>query len=134
MADERIETLPYSGESPQSRFAFERYMDDVKRGKGALQLKAVAAEMNAELRQNWSARSFTAVSTPEGHFDAIVCNVSYHFHKHGQRFGSITRMTEEATRYYKYNRHLAKPANGGLLKLPNGSVYEIDGRIVTFAA
>jgi hypothetical protein len=49
MADEGIETLPYSGESPQSRFAFERYMDDVKRGKGALQLKAVAAEMNAEI-------------------------------------------------------------------------------------
>ena len=89
------EYLPYRGESPQD-LAYERYLADVKRGKSFLQLKAVASQMTPDIRRSWSARSFTAVSTPEGEFDAVICNVSYHFHTHGHKYGSIRFMTQHA--------------------------------------
>ncbi len=127
-----IEHLPYKGESPQDRLAYQRYLADIKRGKSLLQLKAVAREMTPDIRQSWSARSFTVVSTPEGDFDAVVCNISYHFNKHGSKYGSIRVMTQEAKRYFQQYRQQATPNGFGLLKLPNGSLFELDGRIVTY--
>ena len=131
MGADGIEILPYSGESPQSRRAFEQYLADIERGKGLFQLLAVASQITPEIRAAWSARSFTAVWTMEGEFDATVCNVSYHFHKHGQKYGSITLMTQEAKRYF--DQHLRDAVDyQGMLRMPNGSLYETDGRIITF--
>jgi hypothetical protein len=93
MGFDSTEDLPYRGESPKDRLAYERYLADIKRGKSGLQLRAVAEESIPEIRRSWSARSFTPVSTSAGEFDAIVCNVSYYFHGHGQDFGSIRLMT-----------------------------------------
>ena len=132
MGPNEREYLPYRGESPQDRLAYERYLADVKRGKSSLQLQAVEAQMTPDIRQSWSARSFTAVSTPEGEFDAVVCNVSYHFHTHGQRYGSIRLMTEQAKRYFEQHRQQAVDNAYGLLRLPDGSLFERDGRIVTY--
>ena len=127
-----IEYLPSRGESSLDRLAFQRYMSDVSRGKSLLQLKAVAAQMTPEIRQSWSARSFTAVSTPEGEFDPVVCNVSYHFHTHGQKYGSIYAMTRAARQYFEQHRQEGADNGQGLLRLPDGSLFESDGRIVTF--
>jgi hypothetical protein len=76
VAYDQLEFLPYRGESAQDRLAFDLYLADVKRGKSLLQLKAVASQITSDIRRSWSARSFTAVSTPGGVFDAIVCNIS----------------------------------------------------------
>ena len=132
MASDKIENLPYSGESPKDPLARDRYLADVRRGKSLLQLKAVADQMTPDIRLSWSARSFTAVSTPEGEFDAVVCNVAYHFHKHGQRHGSIRSMTEHAKQYLLQHRQHAIDNGNGLLKLPDGSLFERDGRIITY--
>ena len=126
------EYLPYRGESPQDRLAYERYLVDVKRGKSFLQLKAVASQMTPDIRRSWSARSFTAVSTPEGEFDAVICNVSYHFHTHGHKYGSIRFMTQHAQQYFEQNRQQAVDNAYGLLRFPDGSLFESDGRIVTY--
>jgi hypothetical protein len=88
--------------------------------------------MTLDIRQSWSERTFTPVSTPEGNFDAIVCNVSYHYNKHGSKYGSIWLMTHQAKMYFQQHRHEATVNSAGLLRLPNGSLYEKDGRIVTF--
>jgi hypothetical protein len=133
MSQSDNEYLLYGGESPQNRMAFQRYLDDVQRGKSLQQLLAVAETITPEIRLSWSPRSFTSVVTPEGSFDAIVCNISYHFHKHGQRFGTIQKMTDEAIAYFRTNRSRARLRNSdGLLVLPNGSLYEQSGQIVTF--
>jgi hypothetical protein len=68
------EHLPYNGESAQDRLAYDRYLADAKRGKTALQLKAVAEQLTPDLRRSWAPRSFTGISTSVGEFDAIVCN------------------------------------------------------------
>ena len=80
MASPGYEHLPYSGESAQDRLAYDRYLADAKRGKTALQLKALADQLTPDLRAQWVPQSFTGlgVSTPVGNFDATVCNVSYH--------------------------------------------------------
>ncbi len=132
MNTDPIENLPYSGESPQDRLAHQRYLVDVQRGKSLLQLKAVAKEVTPDIRNSWSARSFTAVSTPEGIFDAVVCNVSYHYNKHGSKYGSIRLMTQTAKQYFQQHRQKATTTNFGLLKFPDGSLFEPDGRIVTY--
>jgi len=126
-----MERLPYQGESATDRFAYERYRDDIARGKSLLQLLAVQRAITPEIRKCWSPRSFTSVQTPEGIFDDVVCNISYHFHKHGAKYGSIEFMTLAAKQYFRQNRHLAVHS-AGLLRLPNGSLFEPDGRIVTF--
>lgn len=125
------EHLPYSGESTQDRLAFDRYLADARRGKTALQLKAVSQQMTPDLRKTWVPQSFTGVSTPEGVFDALVCNVSYHFHRHGQKYGSIRAYTEAAKRYFDQNKRGAAPDSTGLIRLPSG-VFDRTGRIVTF--
>jgi hypothetical protein len=125
------EHLPYSGESAQDRRTFERYLEDVKRGKSALQLSAVAGQLTPELRNSWLPRSFTGVSTPVGDFDAMVCNVSYHFHAHGQKYGNIRLYTEAAKRYFEQNRRSAVPDAKGLMRLPLG-IFDRFGRILTF--
>src|ERR671939_370238 len=107
MNHDDVEHLLYSGESPEDRFAYQRYLNDIKRGKSLFQLKAVAREMTLDIRRSWSERSFTPVSTPEGNFDAVVCNVSYHFHKHGSKYGSIGLMTQEAREYFLKHRQEA---------------------------
>ena len=126
------EHLPYSGESAQDRLAYAKYLQDAQRGKTALQLKAVAEQVTAEIRRSWSARSFTAVVTPVGEFDAIVCNISYHFHKHGQKYGTIALYTQAAKAYLTQHQPQAVLTPEGTLKLPQGT-YERDGRIITFA-
>lgn len=128
-----IEFLLYGGESPQNRRVFQQYLQDVQRGKSLLQLQAVAEALTPAIRRAWSARSFTPIQTSQGTFDATVCNISYHFHKHGQKYGTIQRMTDEAIRYFQAHRPEAiVRKTDGLLLFPNGSLYELDGRIVTF--
>ena len=96
----KMEHLPYKGESASDRLAYERYREEIKRGKSLLQLMAVQKEITPEIRQSWSARSFTPVQTSQGVFDDVVCNISYHFNKHGAKYGSIARMTQEAKKYF----------------------------------
>ena len=130
MTAAKMEHLPYQGESASDRLAYERYREEIKRGKSLLQLMAVQKEITPEIRQSWSARSFTPVQTSQGVFDDVVCNISYHFNKHGAKYGSVALMTQEAQKYFKQNRHVAVPSSG-ILKLPDGS-FEPDGRIITF--
>jgi hypothetical protein len=128
-----MEYLLYGGESPQNQTAFRQYLAEVQRGKSLLQLQAVAQAITPAIRQSWSARSFTPIQTSAGRFDEVVCNISYHFHKHGQKLGTIQRMTEEAHRYFSAHRSEAViRKSDGLLLFPNGSLYEPDGRIVTY--
>jgi hypothetical protein len=70
------------------------------------------------------------VHTPQGIFDDVICNISYHFNKHGARYGTVALMTQAAQQYFRQNRPQAV-LSSGLLKLPGG-VFELDGRIVTF--
>lgn len=125
------EQLPYSGESAKSALAFKRYLEDAERGKTSLQLLAVSQQITPVIRSSWSGRTFTSVQTPVGLFDPIVCNISYHFHKHGQTFGTILVFTREAKRYFEENRANAVSGEGNLLKLPRG-IYEADGRVVSY--
>jgi hypothetical protein len=125
-----MEHLPYRGESPSDRFAYELYREEIKRGKTLLQLMAVQKEATPEIRKHWSARSFTPVQTSQGIFDDVVCNISYHFNKHGAKYISVALMTQEAQKYFVANHHAAILSNG-ILKLPRGS-FEQDGRIITF--
>jgi hypothetical protein len=125
------EHLPFSGESAQDRLAYDRYLEDVKRGKSALQLTAVAAQLTPVVRNSWLPRSFTGVSTSAGDFDAIVCNVSYHFHKHGQKYGNVRLYTDAAKRYFEQHRRNAVPDAKGLIRLPLGT-FDHAGRILTF--
>jgi len=126
-----IEHLPYLGESPSDRYAYEKYLEEVKRGKSLLQLMAVKVQITPEIRKSWSARTFTAVQTSQGAFDDLVCNISYHFNKHGAKYGSIAVMTQAAQQYFRENRSKAF-SQAGLLRFPSGSLFEQDGRIVTF--
>jgi hypothetical protein len=125
------EHLPYSGESPQDRFAWDRYLNDAKRGKTALQLKAVADQLTPDLRASWATQSFTGVSTPVGNFDATVCTVSYHFHKHGQSYVNIRAYTLAAKRYFDAHGRNVKPDTHGFINLAKGK-FNRSGRIITF--
>jgi hypothetical protein len=125
-----MENLPSKGESPKDRAAHDKYLKDVERGKSALQLDAVKKQITSEIRNSWSPRSFTEVKIPSGQYDSTVCNVSYHFHKHGQKYGNIKAYTLAAKKYFAENK---KPADGsGLIKLPKGT-FDKDGKIVTFS-
>ena len=95
------EHLPYNGQSAQDRLAYEHYLADARRGKTALQLKAVADQLTTDLRMKWAPQSFTGVSTPVGNFDATVCNVSYHFHRHGQKYGNIRSYTRRRSTIFR---------------------------------
>ncbi len=133
MPHDDTEYLLYGGESPQNRIAYLLYLQEVQRGKSLQQLKAVADSITPDIRQSWSARSFTPIQTSNDIFDEIVCNISYHFHKHGQKYGTIRKMTDEALRYFREHRNQARVRKtDGLLLLPNGSLYEASGKIVTF--
>lgn len=125
------EHLPYGGESARDRCAFDHYLADAKRGKTALQLKAIALQMTPDLRSRWVPQSFTDVVPPEGTFDALVCNVSCQFQMHGQKYGNIRVYTEAAKRYLDQHKGNAVPNAKGLIKLPLG-VFDRTGRIVTF--
>jgi hypothetical protein len=126
----QVERLPYQGESPADRLAYQQYLDDVQRGKSLLQLIAVKKATTPEIRRSWSPRSFTAAQTSQGIFDDVICNISYHFNKHGSKYGTVALMTHAAQQYFTQNRRQAIPS-AGLLKLPRG-IFEQDGRIVTF--
>ena len=132
--EKTMEHLRYCGEMPQDNKAYQQYLEDMRRGKTLLQLQAVQREITPEIRQSWSVRTFSPVMTPAGMFDEVVCNISYHFHKHGSKYYSITRMTEEARRFFAANRGSAAENALGLLKFPDGSIYEKDGRIITFVS
>jgi hypothetical protein len=125
-----VERLPWQGESASDRLAYEKYLQDVERGKSLLQLIAAKKAITPQIRKSWSARSFTAVQTPQGIFDDVICNISYHFNKHGTPYGSVAAMTLAAQQYFRENRQLARLENG-VLKLPRGN-FEPDGRIITF--
>jgi len=131
MSARENEHLPYSGESPQNRFACDRYLTDARRGKTALQLKAVADQLTPDLRADWAVQSFSGVSTPVGNFDATVCNVSHHFHTHGQSYVKIRAYTLAAKRYFDAHGRSAKPDANGWIKLQKG-VFDRNGRIITF--
>ena len=132
MAEGKIEILPSKGESPKDRASHDKYLKDVERGKSALQLQAVKDQMTSEIRNSWSPKSFTDVKIPSGQFDKTVCNVSYHFHKHGQKYGNIKAYTAAAKKYWDANQGKAKPDGSGVVKLPKGT-FDKDGKIITFA-
>lgn len=127
-----MEHLMRGGESSQDRLAYERYLDEVKRGKSLLQLKATADALTPDLRVKWAAQSFTPVQTSQGLFDALTCNLAYHFHKHGQKYGTLRAMTDAALRNFHANRAAGRPTTDGLLRTPDGSLYKPSGQIVTF--
>jgi hypothetical protein len=104
-----MEILRSKGESPKDRAAHGRYLKEVERGKSALQLQAVKDQMTTDIRNSWSSRSFTAVNIPSGGFDAVVCNVSYHFHKHGQKYGNIRSYTAAAKKYFERTKRKRFP-------------------------
>jgi hypothetical protein len=105
---------------------------DVERGKSALPLDAVKKQMTTEIRNSWSPRSFTEAKIPSGQYDATVCNVSYHLHKHGQKYGNIKAYTQAARKYFADNKTKAKPDGSGIIKLPKGT-FDKEGRIITFS-
>ena len=131
MKGRRIEELPYRGESAQDRNAFAKYMEEVKRGKSLLALVAMRNALTPEIRACWYEGTFGSIETSQGAFDELTCNLSYHFGKHGEKYGTIANMTAIAQRYLKENRMRARE-DGGVLKFPNGSIFTKDGRIVTF--
>jgi hypothetical protein len=117
MPCEKTEYLLSGGESPKDVGAYMQYRLDAQRGKTMLQLKAVAEEVNPEVHTHWSPRSFTPIETDVGVFNAIVCNIAYHFHKHGQTFRTVQRMTDEALRAFREHRHEAVIRADGLLQI-----------------
>jgi hypothetical protein len=127
-----VENLPSKGESPKDRTAHSNYLKDVERGKSALQLDAVKKQMTTEIRNSWSPRSFTEVKIPSGQYDATVCNVSYHFHQHGQKYGNIRDYTQAARKYFEQNKTGAVPDSSGVIRLPKGR-FDKNGRIITFS-
>jgi hypothetical protein len=135
MIANRTESLLYGGESPKNWITVQRYLLDVQRGKSLLQLKAMADELTPEIRRQWSPRTFTPIHTSESVFDEVVCNISFHFHKHGQVYVTARRMTDAALRYFREHRsESVKREKDGLLQFPDGSLFEVDGRIVTFVS
>ena len=88
--------------------------------------------MTTEILNSWSPRSFTAVKIPSGQYDATVCNVSYHFHQHGQKYGNIKAYTLAAKKYFDQNKGKVKPDGSGIVKLPKGT-FEANGKIITFS-
>jgi hypothetical protein len=95
-------------------------------------LDAVKKQMTTEIRNSWSPRSFTEVKIPSGRYDATVCNVSYHFHQHGQKYGNIRAYTQAAMKYFEQNKTGAVPDSGGVIKLPKGR-FDKNGKIITFS-
>lgn len=126
-----VEQMPYRGESAQDRHAFAKYMEEVKRGKSLLALMAMRNALTPEIRACWYEGTFGSIETSQGMFDELTCNLSYHFGKHGQKYGTIANMTAIAKRYWQDHRAEAREENG-VLKFPNGSIFTLDGRIVTF--
>lgn len=132
MMGKPIEQLPYRGESQQDRYAFAKYMEEVRRGKSLLGLIAMRNALTPEIRVCWYAGTFGTIETSQGQFDELTCNLSYHFAKHGEKYGTIANMTAIAIRYFKAHRAEARREENGMLKFPNGSIFTPDGRIVTF--
>lgn len=131
MASKPTEPMPYRGESPQDRRAFSQYLEEVKRGKSLLALVAMRDALTPEIRRAWHPGTFTDIETSEGRFDELTCNLAYHFGKHGEKYASVAQMTQAARRYFDTHRSQAKLADG-MLRFPNGSIFTLDGRIVTF--
>ena len=131
MVGRLIEQMPYRGESPQDRHAFAKYMEEVKRGKSLLALIAMRNALTPGIRACWYEGTFGTIETSQGAFDELTCNLSYHFGKHGEKYGTIANMTAIAMRYFKDNRAEAR-LEDAMLKFPNGSIFTQDGRIVTF--
>jgi|SRR5579863_4374616 hypothetical protein len=131
MPGQSIEYLPYRGESPQDRHAFARYMEEVERGKSLLALIAMRDALTPEIRKAWYEGSFGTIETSQGTFDALTCNLAYHFGKHGEKYATIGNMTAAAKQYFAAHRPKARLVHG-VLKFPNGSIFTPDGRIITF--
>jgi hypothetical protein len=74
MTPNNVEQFPYSGESPNDPRAFQRYMEDCKRGKSLLLLIEVRNAVTPQIASAWSPRSFTDLQTTQGLFSAVVCN------------------------------------------------------------
>lgn len=125
------EELASHNESPSDRHAFGKYTNDVERGKSLIQLIYTQKAITPWVRSQWSGRSFTAVKTPVGDFDAVTCTISYHFNKHGTRFRSVHEMTIAAVEYLRTHRKSARVTAEGDLKLPRGR-FNREGRIVWF--
>jgi hypothetical protein len=125
-----MDHLRYCDGDPHDNKAYQQYLEDMRWAKTLLR-QAVLNEIAQSIRQRSSARSFTAVMTPVGMFDEIVCNISYYFNKQGSKYFSITRMTEAAKQHFATNRARAVLNAQGLLRFPDGRTYETDGRIVT---
>ena len=122
------ENLRSDGEQPANISSFQAYLSDIKRGKGLLQLTAVDKGMTSAIRKRWAKGSFTDVRTDAGAFDAIICTVSYHFHKHGQKYGKISKYTDAAVMYFEKNiddPKKIKSDKGGMVTFKNGSTFKV---------
>jgi hypothetical protein len=126
-----VEQMPYRGESARDRHAFAKYLEEVKRGKSLLALIAMRNALTPEIRACWHEGTFGTIETSQGAFDELTCNLSYHFGKHGERYGTIANMTAIAKRYFNDHRAEAREEDG-MLRFPNGSIFTPSGLIVTF--
>ncbi len=106
-------------------------MEEVQRGKSLLALVSMRNALTPEIRKYWYEGTFGTIETSEGTFDALTCNLAYHFGKHGEKYHTIANMTTVAKQYFVANRAKAKLVDG-VLKFPNGSIFTTDGRIITF--
>jgi hypothetical protein len=113
------------------RFAYQRWLENVVSGKCLLQLQAMKAAATPQIRAAWDARTFTDYQFDTEDFDALVCNLSYHFHTHGQKYVTIQAFTQAALNHFLTARSQAVLTPEGLLKLPQG-LYTQQGKIVTF--
>lgn len=117
---------------------YQQYLAEVQSGRGLLQLTAVRDTLarNPALRDRWHAATFTPLMIFGQVFDPIVRTVAYHFHVHGQRYGTVECMTQEALKYYLAKKPEGQPVTlkdgSPGLQLPNGSLYTTQGKIVTY--
>jgi hypothetical protein len=121
-------------------FRESAYWQSTLSGKSAFQLTAIhnALVNNPALRAAWHPSTFTPYTIQGTTFDALECNLAYHFHKHGQRYGTIELMTAAAQSHFIHHKgdtglERVKLRDGTAgLKLPDNSYYTLDGKIVTF--
>jgi len=126
--------------TPADHFLNSQYRQSYSQGSSMLQLRAARDELTKSpwLRSKWHASTFTHETVGGEQFDGLSRNLAFHFNKHGQKFGTLRTMTEEALRFKE------RASEGRPLILKDGTpgiVYENesakayftqDGRIVSF--
>jgi hypothetical protein len=117
--------------SLSDRFAYQQWLNWVGSGKSLFQLQAMKEAATPEIRASWVPSTFTPHRIGNEEFDALVCNLSYHFFKHGEHFGTVKRFTDAALLYFRENRAQAEVTPEGHLLLPKGR-YTRTGQIISY--